>query len=184
MKTGAPARACKCVTANNNTQEPSTQAEAEFALHSRVSPTLAPHHSRSAISPSPKRHLNPLVLFPPHPAYNKLVGLHTPNGTPRVPSPTPPYFNLYYLANVPNYFIDPDSLVEHFAGTTLSVKPVLDLSSVLGAFSLSPLTPNLLSPLLPSSSAPAVSGGSQDRLTSDNSKGNTLSVDAHLLVSS
>jgi hypothetical protein len=103
---------------------------------------------------------------------------------PRVPSPTPPYFDLYYQANVLDYFVDPDSLVEHFTGTTLSVKPVLNLSSVLGAFSLSPLTPNLLSPLLPSSSAPAVSGGSQDGLTSDNSEDDALSVDAHLLVSS
>jgi hypothetical protein len=124
------------------------------------------------------------VLFPPHPAYNELVGLHTPNGTPRVPSPTPPYFDLYYQANVPDYFIDPDSLVEHFAGTTLSVEPILDLSSVPGAFSPSPLTPDLLSPLLPSSSAPAVSGGSQDGLTSDNFEDDTLSVDAHLLASS
>jgi hypothetical protein len=124
------------------------------------------------------------VPFPPHPAYNKLVGLHTPNGTPRVPSPTPPYFDLYYLANVPGYFIEPDSLVEHFAGMTLSVEPVLDLSSVPGAFSLSPSTPNLLSPLLPSSSAPAVSGGSQDGLTSNNSEDDASSVDTHLSVSS
>jgi hypothetical protein len=172
------------LSANNNAQEPSTQAEAEFALHSRVSLALAPRHSCSVISPSPKCHLNPLVPFPPHPAYNKLVGLHTPNGTPRVPSPTPPYFDLYYLANVPGYFIDPDSLVEHFVGTTLSVEPILNLSSVPGAFSPSPLTPNLLSPLLPLSSAPAVSGGSQDGLTSNNSEVDTLLVDAHLLVSS
>jgi hypothetical protein len=172
------------LSANNNAQEPSTQAEAEFALHFRVSTALAPRHSRSVISPSPKHHLNPSVPFPPHPAYNKPVGLHTPNGTPRVPSPTPPYSNPYYQANVPDYFIDPDSLVEHFAGTTLSVKPILNLSSVPGAFSLSPSSPDLLSPLLPSSYALAVSGGSQDGLTSDNSEDNTLSVDAHLLVSS
>jgi hypothetical protein len=164
--------------------QPSTQAEAEFALHLRVSTALAPCHSHSVISPSTKRHLNHLVLFPPHPAYNKLVGLHTPNGMPGVPSPTPPYFDLYYLANVPDYFIDPDSLVEHFAGTTLSVKPVPNLSSVPGAFSPSPSSPGLLSPLLPSSSAPPVSGGSQDGLTSDNSKDNASSVDTHLLVSS
>jgi hypothetical protein len=122
------------LSANDNTQEPSTQAEAEFALHSCVSTALAPRHSCSVISPSSKRHLNPSVLFPPHLAYNKLVGFHTPNSTPRVPSPTPPYFDLYYLANVPDYFIDPDSLVVHFAGTTLSIKPVPDLSSVPGAF--------------------------------------------------
>jgi hypothetical protein len=170
--------------ANDNAQEPSTQAEVEFALHSCVSSTLAPHHSRSAISPSPECHLNPSVPFPPHTAYNKLVGLHTPNGTPRVPSPTPPYFDLYYQANVLDYFIDPDSLVEHFAGTTLSVKPVLNLSSVPGAFSPSPLAPNLLSPLLPSSSAPAVFGGSQDGLTSDNSEDDALLVNAHLSMSS
>jgi hypothetical protein len=171
------------LSANDNAQEPSTQAEAEFALHFCVSTALAPRHSRSVISPSPKRHLNPLVLFPPHPAYNELVGLHTPNGTPRVPSPTPPYFDLYYQADVPDYFIDPDSLIEHFAGTTLSIKPILNLSSVPGAFSPSPSTPDLLSPLFPSSSAPAVSGGSQHGLTSDNSEDNASSVDAHLSAS-
>jgi hypothetical protein len=170
------------LSANDNAQEPSTQAEAEFALQSRVSPALAPRHSRSVISPSPERHLNPSVPFPPHLAYNELVGLHTPNGTPRVPSPTPPYFDLYYQANVPDYFIDPDSLVEHFAGTTLSVEPIPDLSSVPGAFSPSPSSPDLLSPLL--SSAPVVSGGSQDGLTSDNSEDDASSVDAQLLVSS
>jgi hypothetical protein len=63
------------LSANDNAQEPSTQAEAEFALHFRVSTALAPRHSHSAISPSPKRHLNPLVPFPPHPAYNKLVSV-------------------------------------------------------------------------------------------------------------
>jgi hypothetical protein len=172
------------LSANDNAQEPSTQAEAEFALHSRVSTALAPRHSRSVISPSPERHLNPSVPFPPHTAYNELVGFHTPNGTPRVPSPTPPYFDLYYQADVPDYFIDPDSLVEHFAGTTLSVEPTPDLSSVPGAFSPSPSSPNLLSPLLPSSSAPAVSGGSQDGLTSDNSEDDASSVDAHLSASS
>jgi hypothetical protein len=172
------------LSANDNAQESSTQAEAEFALHFRVSPALAPCHSRSVISPSPERHLNPSVPFPPHPAYNELVGSHTPNGTPRIPSPTPPYFDLYYQANVPDYFIDPDSLIVHFAGTTLSVEPVLDLSSVPGAFSPSPSTPDLLSPLLPSSSALAAPGGSQDGLTSDNSKDDASSVDAHLLVSS
>jgi hypothetical protein len=124
------------------------------------------------------------VPFPPHTAYNELVGFHTPNGTPRVPSPTPPYFNLYYQADVPDYFIDPDSLIEHFAGTTLSVGPIPDLSSVPGAFSPSPSSPALLSPLLPSSSAPAVSGGSQDGLTSDNSEDDASSVDAHLSASS
>jgi hypothetical protein len=172
------------LSAKDNAQEPSTQAEAEFALHFCVSTALAPRHSRSVISPSPEHHLNPLVLFPPHLAYNKLVGLHTPNGTPRVPSPTPPYFDLYYQADVPDYFIDPDSLVEHFAGTTLSVEPIPNLSSVPGAFSPSPSSPDLLSPLLPSSSAPAVSGGSQDGLTSDNSEDDASSVDAHLSVSS
>jgi hypothetical protein len=172
------------LSANNNAQEPSTQAEAEFALHSRASTALAPRHSCSVISPSPERHLNPSVPFPPHPAYNELVGLHTPNGTPRVPSPTPPYFDLYYQADVPDYFIDPDSLIEHFAGTTLSVKPIPDLSSVPGAFSPSPSSHNLLSPLLPSSSAPAVSGGSQDGLTSNNSEDDASSVNAHLSVSS
>jgi hypothetical protein len=136
------------LSANNNAQEPSTQAEAEFALHFRVSTALAPRHSRSVISPSPKCHLNPLVPFPPHTAYNKLVGFHTPNSTPRVPSPTLPYFNLYYQADVPDYFIDPDSLIEHFAGTTLSVKPTPDLSSVLGA---SPRPLHLPTSYLPSS---------------------------------
>jgi hypothetical protein len=124
------------------------------------------------------------VLFPPHTAYNELVGFHTPNGTPRVPSPTPPYFHLYYQADVLDYFIDPDSLIEHFAGTTLSVEPTPNLSSVPGAFSPSPSSPNLLSPLLPSSSAPAVSGGSQDGLTSNNSEDEASSVDAHLSASS
>jgi hypothetical protein len=124
------------------------------------------------------------VPFPPHTAYNELVGASTPHGTPRVPSPTPAYYDLYYIADIPDYFIDPDSLVEHFAGTTLSVKPVLNLSSVPGAFSLSPSSPDLLSPLLPSSSAPTVFGGSQDGLTSDNSEDDALSVDAHLSVSS
>jgi hypothetical protein len=67
------------LSANDNAQEPSTQAEAEFALHSRVSTALAPCHSRSVISPSPERHLNPSVPFPPHTAYNELVRFHTPN---------------------------------------------------------------------------------------------------------
>jgi hypothetical protein len=124
------------------------------------------------------------VPFPPHTAYNELVGASTPHGTPRVPSPTPAYYDLYYITDVPDYFIDPDSLVEHFAGTTLSVKPIPDLSSVPGAFSPSPSSPDLLSSLLPFPSAPAVSGGSQDGLTSDNSEDDASSVDAHLSVSS
>jgi hypothetical protein len=125
------------------------------------------------------------VPFPPHTAYNELVGASTPHGTPRVPSPTPAYYDLYYIADVPDYFQDPDVLAEHFAGTTLVVAPTPELPSVPGSFSPSPSSEDPLSPYLPTLSPIAsVSGTSgDDRLTED-SEDEASSVDVLLATSS
>jgi hypothetical protein len=125
------------------------------------------------------------VPFPPHTAYNELIGASTPHGTPRVPLPTPAYYNLYYIADVPDFFQDPDVLAEHFAGTTLVVAPTPELPSVPGSFSPSPSSKDPLSPYLPTLSPVAsVSGTSgDDRLTED-SEDEASSVDVLLATSS
>jgi hypothetical protein len=125
------------------------------------------------------------VLFPPHTAYNELIGASTPHGTPRVPSPTPAYYDLYYIADVPDYFQDPDILAKHFAGTTLVVEPTSELPSVPGSFSPSPSSEDPLSPYLPTLSPVAsvsVTSG-DDRLTED-SEDKASSVDVLLATSS
>jgi hypothetical protein len=125
------------------------------------------------------------VLFPPHPAYNELVGVSTPHGTPRVPSPTPAYYDLYYIADVPDYFQDPDVLAKHFAGTTLIVGPTPELLSVPGSFSPSPSSKDPLSPYLPILSPVAsVSVTSGDDCLTEDSEDEASSVDTLLATSS
>jgi hypothetical protein len=124
------------------------------------------------------------VPFPPHTAYNKLVGASTPHGTPQVPLPTPAYYDLYYIADVPDFFQDPDVLAEHFAGTTLVVAPTSKLPSVPGSFSPSPLSEDPLFPYLPTLLPVAsVSVASRDNRLTEDSKDKALSVDVLLATS-